>query len=185
MSKLRDSTTQTRDYRFYADRLHSILVEEGFCELPATEVDVQTPCGIYKGVKYPDNIVAVSIIRSGDSLLQAFINLFPEAAIGKVLIQRDEKSQEKKPIFYYSKLPKAISSSYVFICDPMLATGGSVCEAIRLLKEKSIAEDHIIFLNVVSAPEGIEKVFSLYPQVKIVTCAVDEGLNNEKYIVPV
>lgn len=87
---------------------YSILVEEGFCELPATEVDIETPCGIYKGVEYPKNICAVSIMRSGkdihnlirvgDSLLQAFMNAFPEALIGKVLIQRDEKSEDKKPI---------------------------------------------------------------------------------------
>lgn len=84
------------------------MVEEGYCELPVTEIDVHTPCGIYKGVEYPKNICAVSIMRSGtyfirllmvgDSLLQAFMNAFPEAPIGKVLIQRDEKSEDKKPI---------------------------------------------------------------------------------------
>lgn len=83
-------------------------MEEGYCELPATEINVQTPCGIYKGVEYPKNICAVSIMRSGryfidslcagDSLLQAFMNAFPEAPIGKVLIQRDEKSEDKKAV---------------------------------------------------------------------------------------
>ena len=121
MSNLRKTTTNTVDFRRYADRVHSyftilkwieysILVEEGYCELPATEVDVITPCGVYKGVEYPKNICAVSIMRSGsslllifiigDSLLQAFMDAFPEAPIGKVLIQRDENSEDKKPIVW-------------------------------------------------------------------------------------
>lgn len=73
-----------------------ILVEEGYCQLPAKEVDIQTPCGTYRGVEYPTNFCAVSIMRSGDSLLQAFIEAFPEAPIGKVLIQRDESTPDKR-----------------------------------------------------------------------------------------
>ena len=75
--------------------IHSILVEEGVCELPGTEVDIKTPCGVYKGIEYPQNFCAVSIMRSGDALLQAFMESFPSAPIGKVLIQRDESSPDK------------------------------------------------------------------------------------------
>ncbi|KAM7457800.1 hypothetical protein BLSTO_01437 [Blastocystis sp. subtype 1] len=185
MTVMRDKNTPTSTFRVLANRVHTILVEEGVCEMPGKDIDVETPCGIFKGVEYPTNMCAVSILRSGDSLLQAFTDLYPEVPVGKVLIQRDEKSEDKHARLFYSKLPKDISQKYVFICDPMLATGGSVCEAIRLLKEASVPEDHIIFLNVVSAPEGIRKVFELYPSIKIVTCALDVTLNKEKYIVPV
>ena len=106
MSIMRKSETDTVAYRFYADRVHryfcipnhliiSILVEEGVCELPGTEVDIKTPCGVYKGIEYPQNFCAVSIMRSGDALLQAFMESFPSAPIGKVLIQRDESSPDK------------------------------------------------------------------------------------------
>ena len=184
MTILRNTSTNTASFRFHANRVHRILVEEGVCVLPETQVSISTPCGIFQGIEYPKNICAVSIMRSGDSLLQAFMELYPDAPIGKVLIQRDETSSDKCAHFYYSKLPKGIENQFVFICDPMLATGGSVCEMIRLLKEHGIPENHIIFLNVISAPQGIERVFSQYPDVRIVTCAVDEGLNDEKFIVP-
>ncbi|KAK8792579.1 hypothetical protein WA538_000334 [Blastocystis sp. DL] len=184
MTQMRKVTTSTPEFRFNANRIHKILVEEGYCQLPAKEVDIQTPCGTYCGVEYPTNFCAVSIMRSGDSLLQAFIEAFPDAPIGKVLIQRDESTPDKRARFYYSKLPKDIENMFVFICDPMLATGGSVCEVIRLLKERNIPEERIIFLNVISAPQGIERVFAAYPNIQIVTCALDEGLNEDKYIVP-
>lgn len=106
MTVLRSTSTNTATFRFYADRVHRynyfskcegsrILVEEGVCILPETQITVSTPCGTFQGVQYPANFCAVSIMRSGDALLQAFIDLYPEAPIGKVLIQRDETSPDK------------------------------------------------------------------------------------------
>ena len=116
MSVLRDKNTGTEVYRAYASRVHryallaflslvSILVEEGACELPGEEIDVETPCGIYKGFRYPSDFVGVSIMRSGiylnrmrplgDALLQALIDAFPSCSVGKVLVQRDESSEDK------------------------------------------------------------------------------------------
>lgn len=89
-------------------------MEEGVCEMPSKEIDVETPCGIFKGIEYPTNVCAVSIMRSGisfvrtsragDSLLQAFTDLYPEAPVGKVLIQRDENSKDKHPCVYYTEI---------------------------------------------------------------------------------
>jgi uracil phosphoribosyltransferase len=102
--------------------------------------------------------------------------------IGKILIQRNEETAE--PILFYSKLPKDIANRYVLLLDPMLATGGSVCKAIEVLKEKGVNEKKIIFINLISCPEGIKKVFKEFPNVKIVTGFIDKKLNSKAYILP-
>ncbi|KAK8789964.1 hypothetical protein WA158_006744 [Blastocystis sp. Blastoise] len=85
---------------------------------------------------------------------------------------------------YYSKIPRNVEDYQVMICDPMLATGGSVCMAIKELKARGIKEENILFINIVSCPEGIHRVMKEYPHIKIVTAAYDEGLNDQRYIVP-
>ena len=93
--------------------------------------------------------------------------------IGKILIQRDEKTAE--PILYYSKLPKDIAKRHVLLLDPMLATGGSVCKAIETLKEKGVEEEKIVFINLISCPEGIKRLQKEFEKVKIVTGFVTYG----------
>lgn len=102
--------------------------------------------------------------------------------IGKILIQRDEKTAEPK--LFYIKLPAGITKRYVFLLDPMLATGGSACTAIKILKEHSVKEKRIIFLNLISCPEGIKKVMSQHPKIRIITAAIDSHLNKKFYIIP-
>lgn len=122
----------------------------------------------------PSSIVAVSIIRAGDSMLDCFIKVAPEAQVGKILIQRNEST--KQPELFYSKLP-SLSSKTVMLLDPMLATGGSAKAAIQVLLDNGATEAGIVFLNVVSCPEGIKAISAAYPGVQIVTGAIDTGLN--------
>jgi uracil phosphoribosyltransferase len=126
-------------------------------------------------------IVAVSIIRAGDALLDCFIKIAPEAAVGKILIQRNEET--KLPVLYYSKLPM-LEGRNVVLLDPMLGTGGSAKAAIQVLLEKGAEEARITFICVVSCPEGLQAVLAAYPQIQIVTGEIDEGLNEDAYIVP-
>ena len=102
--------------------------------------------------------------------------------IGHILIQRNEETAA--PIFFKEWLPEDIHERFVFILDPMLATGGSVIETIKRLKERGVTESRIIFINLVSAPEGIEAVLTAYPDIKIITAEIDEGLNDRAYIIP-
>lgn len=184
-SKLRCKKSDTATFVYYANRLMRILAEEGISELPAVNKDIETPCGIYNGTELDEeNAIAVSIIRAGDSLLDAVRFCLPSVRVGKILIQRDEESREKKPILYYTKFPKDISKKSILLVDPMLASGGSALCAIKCLLDHGVKEEKIIFINVISCPEGIRNLHFLYPKVKIVTAAIDEKLNENKYIVP-
>jgi uracil phosphoribosyltransferase len=102
--------------------------------------------------------------------------------IGHILIQRNEETAE--PMFFKEWLPEDIHERFVFILDPMLATGGSAIETIKRLKEQGVQEEKIIFINLVSAPEGIEAVLLAAPGIRIITAEVDEGLNDKAYIIP-
>lgn len=184
-TRLRDKNTDTEKFVYYANRLMRILAEEGIAELPQVKKTIETPCGTFSGCEIDENnCIAVSIIRAGDSLLDAVRFCLPSVRVGKILIQRNEETKEKEPIMYYAKFPKDIAARQVLLVDPMLASGGSSLCAINCLLEHGVKEENIIFLNVICCPEGIEKFQKQYPRVKIVTAAVDECLNENKYIVP-
>ena len=113
-------------------------------------------------------------------MLDGLINAIPNAKIGHVGLYRDETTH--KPVKYYYKMPQDIANREVIVLDPMLATGGSACDTISMLKEDGVKK--IKFLSIISAPEGIKKIEELHPDVKIFTACIDEKLNENAYIVP-
>ena len=185
---LRDIDSAQGAFVNAADRLMRILAEEGLAALPGSkEIVVQTPVGNYSGfrVAAPHNVSAVSIVRAGDSLLEAAHAVCPSLSSGKILIQRDEEDAEKRPKLFYVKLPNQIATrAGVLLVDPMLATGQSAGLAIRELLSRGVLEENIVFLNVVACPEGLDALFAAHPKIKVVTGAVDSHLNSSKYIVP-
>ena len=186
-SVIRDASADNKAYVQYADRLCTILAEEGLARVNGTRAKyVQTPCGLYNGLSVPsyESMCVVSIVRSGDILMEAVRKLATGISVGKILCQRDENDVEKRPKLFYSKLPQDIASKQVILADPMLATGGSAAMAIDVLIKAGVKEENILFLNVVSCPEGISRLARDYPKVKIVTAAIDEKLNADKFIVP-
>lgn len=185
-TKIRNKDTCRSDFIKYSDRLLRILAEEAFSWLPTMPTEVETPCGHYQGLDLMDarQVCAVSIVRSGDILLDAVKQIEPSVSVGKVLIQRDEESEEKEAKLFYYKFPRNISGMHVILCDPLLATGGSACRAIDTLLMHNVLEKNILFLNVVSAPEGLNVLFSKYPEITVVTGEVDSHLNENKYVVP-
>jgi uracil phosphoribosyltransferase len=184
-SKMRDVNTSCAEFAIAAKRAMRILAEDALAEFPAEAVEITTPCGTIPGQKElpATEITAVSIIRSGDALLEAVRDLNPGIKVGKILIQRDESHPDKIPKLFYSKMPP--EHNHILLCDPMLATGGSAIMAIETLVSKyQVDPSKIIFANMICAPEGLEVMAKAYPQVKIVTACIDEKLNEEKYIVP-
>lgn len=164
-----------------------MLAEEAIATLPTVRTKVvETPCGEYTGLELPpvSSVAVVSVVRAGDSLQEAVRRVMPGMAVGKILIQRDESSPEKKAKLIYVKLPPDIKERVVLLTDPMLATGGSAEQAIRVLVSNGVPEENIVFANVVSCPEGIRHLAESHPRVRIVTAAIDDGLNEHKYIVP-
>lgn len=184
-TKMRDVNTTSAEFVNYSKRAMSILAEEALAEFPSEKVVVQTPCGPCDGEKTMDltKVCAVSIVRSGDALLEVVRSLVPEITVGKILIQRDESHPDKIAKLFYSKLPKG--KKYVLLCDPMLATGGSANMALDVLTVKyKIPARNIIFANMICCPEGLKSLKESYPRVKIVTAMVDSHLNKQKFIVP-
>jgi len=180
---IRDKKTSREDFIFYSNRIIRLLVEEALNLLPVRDKKVKTPTGEkFLGAEFEGKICAVSIIRAGESMEKAVREVCQDIRIGKILIQRNEETAE--PILYYSKLQKDISKRQVLLLDPMLATGGSVCKAIEVLKEKGVKEEKIIFVNLIACPEGIKKVSEEFPNVKIVTGFIDKKLNSKAYILP-
>ena len=136
MSVLRDKETDTTLFRHYSDRIMRLLIEEAIALDLADPVRKLSPTGDYYdhyAPKYSNReYAAITIIRAGDSMLQPVFDLIPGISVGKVLIQRDESKADKRPIFYYSKLPEDIHlKKRVFVLDPMLATGGSASVCIQ------------------------------------------------------
>ncbi|GAA5823141.1 hypothetical protein JCM5353_005793 [Sporobolomyces roseus] len=136
----------------------------------------------YKGVGFEGKICGVSIMRAGEAMEAGLRECCRAVRIGKILIQRDEETAQAK--LFYAKLPDDIASRYCLLLDPMLATGGSAIKAIEVLLDHGVPQERIIFLNLVSCPEGLRAMNDAYPGVKIVTAWVDEKLNEQKYIVP-
>jgi uracil phosphoribosyltransferase len=152
--------------------------------LPFDEKIVTTPTGCeFKGVRWTAKLAGVSILRSGESMETSLRDVCKDVRIGKILIQRNE--HDAKANLMYHKLPVDISERYVLLLDPMLATGGSAVCAIKLLiEEYKVPENHIIFCNLLAAPEGLQKLTNQYPKVTVVTTQIDDKLNEHNYIAP-
>jgi len=183
MTIIRDRETPRDVFIFYSDRLTRILVERGLELLPLKKKEVITPLNKrYSGFEFEGKICAVSIMRAGESMEKALRDVCQKIRIGKILIQRRE--EDASPVVYYAKLPTDISQRYVLLLDPMLATGGSACEAIKILKGHGVEEAKIIFINLIASAEGVRRLQSEYPGVTIVTGEVDPELDERAFILP-
>ncbi|XP_062151617.1 uridine/cytidine kinase UKL1, chloroplastic isoform X3 [Alnus glutinosa] len=179
---IRDREISKHDFIFYSDRLIRLVVEHGLGHLPFTEKQVVTPtASVYTGVDFCKKLCGVSIVRSGESMENALRACCKGIKIGKILIHRDGDNGKQ---LIYEKLPKDISERHVLLLDPVLATGNSANQAIELLIQKGVPESHIIFLNLISAPEGIHCVYKRFPSLKIVTSEIDVALNEEFRVIP-
>ncbi|HVO73570.1 MAG TPA: uracil phosphoribosyltransferase, partial [Ignavibacteriaceae bacterium] len=143
-------------------------------------IEVVTPLEKTSGHKLAKNIVIFPVLRAGLGMAEGFLDVLPNAWVGHVGIKRDEETLQ--PIGYYSKSPVGLSSSNVILLDPMLATGGSCSSALKYLKDQGAKE--IIFVCIVAAPEGVQKINADHPGIKIYAAALDRGLNTKGYILP-
>jgi uracil phosphoribosyltransferase len=180
---IRDRDATREDFVFYAGRVIRLLVEAGLDLLPFDEQDVQTPVGqTYHGLRLSERICGVSILRAGESMEAGLQAVVPGVRIGKILIQRNKVT--KLPKLYYSAFPADIAQRHVLLLDPMLATGGTALAAIQVLLDEGVPQEHIVFATLLSAPEGIVALHARFPGVRLVTSAVEDGLNNNAYMMP-
>lgn len=178
---LRDKKTGTKEFRELAEELAMFLCYEAMQDAELDEVEVETPMAKTLGHKInEDRYAFVPILRAGLGLSNGITQIVPNAKIGVIGLYRNEETL--KPVRYYYKVPKDIKDREVLLLDPMLATGGSAIDAIKMMKEDGVKR--IKFLCLIAAPEGIKKVQEEYPDVDIYCASIDDHLNEIGYIVP-
>ena len=178
---LRDENTSTKIFRELVEEITMVMTYEAMKDLPTTVKSVKTPLEVCEQTVVADNSVAiVPILRAGLGMVSGVQNMFPSARVGHIGMYRDEETLEPKE--YYCKLPDGIENKLVLLVDPMLATGGSACDALDLLKKKGCK--NIRFMAIIGAPEGIAKVAEAHPDVKIYVSTQDRQLNEHGYILP-
>lgn len=179
---LRDRETPPKLFRELVNEITSFLAYEALRDIRTKKVAVSTPVADTFGDKVDEpRIILVPILRAGMGMLDAMLNILPYAKVGVLGMQRNEETAE--PIPYYAKVPAAKNGDELaLVIDPMLATGGSACDAVAQLKK--LGYRRIKFLNLISAPEGIGKFEREHPDVPVWTAAKDECLNERFYITP-
>jgi len=178
--ELRDVHTAPPAFRRAATRISLLMAAEALRSLPAVAATVTTPLGPADGRVVRTDVVVVPVLRAGLSMVDAVLQLVPNARVGHIGLQRDEATAVASR--YYSRMPPGISDSFVLMVDPMLATGGSAASAIDLVK--AAGARRIALVCVISAPEGVQLLQATHPDVDIYTPVVDRELNAHKFIVP-
>lgn len=177
---MRKKETGSKDFRNLLEEITMLMGYEITRDLPLEDIDVETPVAIMKGKQISGRKIGiVPVLRAGLGMVQGLLDLMPTAKVGHIGLYRDPKTL--KPVEYYCKLPDVKNRDFIIV-DPMLATGGSASAAISLLKEKGI--QHIKLMCLVAAPQGVKKVNTDHPDVKIFVAALDDTLNEHGYIVP-
>jgi uracil phosphoribosyltransferase len=181
LTLMRCKETGAKDFRNLLSEISMLMAYEITRDLPVEEVEIETPlcktvCKKVSGKK----MAIVPILRAGLGMVEGFLQIVPVAKVGHIGLYRDPDTH--LPVEYYFKMPPDIAERTVLLLDPMLATGGSASAAIDCLKARGCTD--IQLMNLVAAPEGIEKIQQNHPDVNIYVAAVDEKLNPEKYIIP-
>ena len=178
---MRDKETGSKDFRELLQEIALLMGYEITRDLPLEDKEIETPiCKMTAKVVAGRKLAVVPILRAGLGMVDGIRTLVPVAKVGHIGLYRNE--QTHKPVVYYCKLPEDIQKRLVIITDPMLATGGSACDAIAMLKERGC--HNIRLMCLVGAPDGIAKVQAEHPDVDIYVAAVDKCLNSDAYIVP-
>ncbi|HOO04990.1 MAG TPA: uracil phosphoribosyltransferase [Ruminococcus sp.] len=181
ISLLRDKNTGTKEFRELVSEIAMFICYEATRDLPLKEIELETPIAVAKTKIISGRKLAfVPILRAGLGMVEGVTALVPAAKIGHIGLFRDPESKE--PVLYYSKMPDDIHERDVIVVDPMLATGHSAIAAIDEIKRLGVKS--VKFMCIISSPEGVEAIQKTHPDVEIYAGVMDEGLNDDKYIVP-
>lgn len=181
VSLLRNKQTGTNEFRTLVSEIATLLCYEATRDLPTEEVEIETPVAVAKTkVLAGRKLALVPILRAGMGMLDGMLTLLPAAKVGFIGLYRDEETLQ--PVEYFCKLPTDIDERDVLVLDPMLATGGSACDAIKQIKAHGAKR--IKFIGLIAAPEGIKALHEAHPDVDIYVGALDDHLNENGYIVP-
>lgn len=181
LAQLRNKETPTKIFRMLVKEIAMLMTYEVGKNFESKEIEIETPLTSCKvKILEEENFVVVPILRAGLAMVEGVLEILHGASVGHIGLYRDEKTFQ--PIEYYSKMPPNLGEKILLVTDPMLATGGSCSAALQMLKDKGAKK--IIFMCIVSAPQGIEKISTDHPDIPIYTAAIDESLNDHCYILP-
>ena len=181
LTRMRNPASSPPLFRSAARQISRLLAVYSTTLLPVTEENVTTPTGeSASGGRVGSRVVLVPILRAGLGMVEGFLDILPNAEIGFLGLARDEETLE--PTEYYRKFPDNLEDTSIFVLDPMLATGGSICAGLASLGE--VNPKQISVVSIISAPEGITTLHQSFPEVRVVTAAVDEKLDGRGFILP-
>ena len=180
VTRLRDERTPPQRFRALVGEIASLLLYEATADLPMQETSVRTPLATAKGMRLAEPVGLVPVLRAGIGMVEAALELMPEAQVWHIGLFRDERTL--RPIEYYNKLPSEATVTVCLVLDPMLATGGSAVATIDILKRWGAKR--VKYVGIIAAPEGVEALATAHPDVPIHVAALDERLNEKGYIVP-
>ncbi|CAB3366764.1 uracil phosphoribosyltransferase homolog [Cloeon dipterum] len=174
---LRDKNTSRSDFKFYADRLIRLVIEESLNQLPFSKVSITTPTGCnYDGLKYEKGNCGVSIVRSGEAMEQGLRDCCRSIRIGKILVESDADTHEARVV--YARFPDDISSRKVLLMYPIMSTGNTVVKAVAVLKEHCVPEENIILSNLFCTPFAAKILTAKFPQMVILTSEINSVAPN-------
>jgi uracil phosphoribosyltransferase len=180
LSILRNQKTEPKKFREVVREIAMMLVLDATADLPINDLPITTPMGATNGHKLADHIGLIPILRAGLGMVEGALDMLPSAEVWHIGLYRDEHTL--RPVEYYNKLPVNPTVQVCLVLDPMLATGGSAVATVDILKRWGA--QHIKFVGLIGAPEGVQRLATAHPDVPIYLAALDERLNDIGYIVP-
>jgi uracil phosphoribosyltransferase len=180
LALIRDRRTGHQEFRALAREITMFVCYEALKTVNVRRVEVETPLATATGFKIDEELIVVPILRAGIGMLESILDLVPTARVGFVGMYRDKHT--KRPVAYYERVPEASGNALYIVIDPMIATGGSTAATIDVLKKHGAR--HIVVVCIITCPEGLQAIESAHPDVRIYTAAIDDHLDERKYIVP-
>lgn len=181
ITRLRDKTTGTNEFRSLVEEIGMLMGYEALADLATEDIEVETPLErTLSPVIAGRKMAVVPILRAGLGMVNGIQALVPTAKVGHIGLYRNPDTHE--PVEYYCKLPTPIEERTIVVTDPMLATGGSACDAIRMIKQHGGRK--IKFMCIIAAPEGLERLRKEHPDIQIYVGHLDRQLNEHAYILP-
>jgi uracil phosphoribosyltransferase len=180
VTRLRDRATPPEDFRRHLAAVTRLLAFVALGDFPVVAERVATPLETAEGWRLAQPPVLVPVLRAGLGMVEAFLDVVPQAAVSHLGLYRDHATRQ--PVRYYANFPATLAERPIILLDPMLATGGSAVDALDFLKAQGATQLRLV--NVIAAPEGIASVEAAHPDVPVYAAQIDAGLNDDAYIVP-
>jgi uracil phosphoribosyltransferase len=180
LTRLRDERTPPAEFRQLVRQIATLVLYEATADLALAESGIRTPLAPYTGARLKEAVGLVPVLRAGIGMVEAALDLLPEAQVWHIGLFRDERTL--RPIEYYNKLPSEATAQTCLVLDPMLATGGSATATVDVLKKWGAKR--VKYVGIIAAPEGVATLSKAHPDVPIHVAALDERLNEKGYIVP-